>query len=243
MKRAKGPATFCDSAYLRATLVVLALDQLDDDFLSDYMASYFHADERARLQALEHDKRKRSYATGRIAAKLALKSHHDGLDPREVSIGSGVFEQPVIGVTHPGIGETGISISHSASYAAALAFHRAHPMGIDIDLPAKKDIGPVLSGLASEERGLLDDLGLDESAAATLIWVARESLAKTLTTGMMTPLSIYAPSSIETDNGIFTLRYRNFAQYRTLVWQGLKGWLAVTLPERTALDVSSLPWS
>ncbi|MGM0561823.1 MAG: 4'-phosphopantetheinyl transferase family protein [Pseudomonadota bacterium] len=242
MQRTRVNTAFAEDELLRATLAVIPLDHLSEDRLGELISANLQTDELSRLQALEHSKRRQSFATGRLAAKLAIQAHHKGLDPRDISIASGVFEQPVIAATIPGVGETGISISHSARYAAALAFHRAHPMGLDIDLPARAEIEPVLSELAPEERHLLDDLELEEAAAATLIWVARESLAKTLTTGMMTPLSIYTPSSIERQEGVFVLRYRNFAQYRTLVWPGAQGWLGVTLPERTQLDPPSVPW-
>ncbi|WP_143589699.1 4'-phosphopantetheinyl transferase family protein [Thalassospira mesophila] len=208
------------------------------------ISALFHKNEIARLHTFEHAKRRQSFAHGRLAGKLAVRAHCDDLEPQQIQIENGVFDQPILTSTHPEIHQLGVSISHSDHYAAALVFHRAHPMGIDVDLPSPADIGPVLAGLSRRERNVLEELKLDDRDAAALMWVARESLAKTLTTGLMTPLSVYTPSSITLQDGVFVVFYENFSQYRSLVWHGVKGWLGITLPGETVfLHSPDFNWS
>ncbi|WP_417810839.1 4'-phosphopantetheinyl transferase family protein [Thalassospira alkalitolerans] len=228
---------------LRATLAVVDLDLLDAAQRDAQADILLHSAEQARMAGFAHDRRRQSFTCGRIAAKTALVAHCPEINPREIEIGSGVFDQPILTTDQPGLQGLAISISHSDQFAVAMVFHQAHPMGIDVDLPTAKDMPAVLAGLAPGVAGIIRRLGLDDIAGASLLWVARESLAKTLTTGMMTPLDVYAPASIETDGVAYIVRYANFGQYRSIIWPGKRGWLALTLPDQTLFDPARLPWS
>lgn len=229
---------------LSATLVVIDLDDLAPEAREELIVQLLNEGELTRRDSFEHARRRDSYTHGRLAAKIALQSHWSEIDPRLISIESGIFEQPILSnVVGENVSNLGVSISHSDRLAAALIFHRGHPMGIDVDLPSEDDVGPVLDGLDRETREMCATIGLSKRDTASLLWVARESLAKTLTTGMMTPLDIYAPSEITHKVDHYVLGYRNFAQYQTYVWSGGSGWLAITLPARTRFKNEGPEWS
>lgn len=229
---------------LSATLVVIDLDDLVREVREALIVQLLHDDELARRASFKHTQRKDSYTHGRLAAKVALQAHRSEIDPRLISIESGIFEQPILSnVVDANASTLGVSISHSDRRAAALVFHRGHPMGIDVDLLSEDDVGPVFDGLDHETREMCATIGLSKGGTASLLWVARESLAKTLTTGMMTPLDIYAPSEISRKGDVYVLGYRNFAQYQTYVWSGGSGWLAMTLPARTRFKNERPEWS
>ncbi|WP_430471135.1 4'-phosphopantetheinyl transferase family protein [Thalassospira lucentensis] len=229
---------------LRATLAVVDLDVLTPEDRAGLITSSFHMRETDRHETFKHARRRDSFVAGRLAAKLALRQHCPDLDPSDVSVENGVFDQPMM-ISENGkcdIAQLGVSISHSQSYGAALIFHRAHPMGIDVDVPSQEDVGPVLAGLDAHTRAQCDGLALSDLQMASLLWVARESLAKTLTTAMMSPLALYTPSEITQKGACFILRYENFGQYQTHVWPGAKGWLALTMPARTEFEGAGPSW-
>lgn len=242
--RDRASGSFGARDLLRATLVVIDLDAMAPATRDELVVQVLHDDELARRASFEHTRRKNSYTHGRLAAKIALQAHQPEIDPRLVCIESGIFEQPVLSnAVGANISMFEVSIAHSDRHAAALMFHRGHPMGIDVDLPSEDDIGPVFDGLDRETREICATIGLSKRDTASLLWVARESLAKTLTTGLMTPLDIYAPSEITRKGDHYVLGYRNFAQYQTHVWSGGSDWLAITLPARTRFTNKGPEWS
>lgn len=238
--RPKGTGTFAPSDILRATLAVFDIECLDDASCEELATAQFHPAELARLASFGHDRRRKSFVCGRIAAKAALAAHFPNIDPKKIEIGSGVFDQPLIIGDGENLQGMSISLSHSDCFAVALVFHRGHPLGIDVDLPTVKDVPVILDGLSPDVQNMIAMAGLDDHEAACLLWVARESLAKTLTTGMMTPLDLYVPSMIARNDNVFEVRYANFGQYRTIIWPGTRGWLGLTLPDQTEFDPASL---
>ncbi len=241
-QRPKGTGTFAPSDILHAVLAVLDLEGLDDAGCNKLAESQLHPAEKSRLAIFRHDRRRKSFICGRLAAKAALKAYFPGIDPQSIEIGSGVFDQPIIAGGGDDVQGISVSLSHSDRFAVALVFHRAHPLGIDVDLPTMKDVPAILDGIAPDVRKMFRGIDLDDHGVACLLWVARESLAKTITTGMMTPLELYVPSSIERKGLGFEVRYANFGQYRTIIWPGAQGWLGLTLPDQTEFDPASLPW-
>lgn len=236
--------SFAPGDTLRATLVTIDLDNLVPATQDALIGQLLHDDELARRISFEHTRRRNSYTYGRLAAKIALQALQPEIDPRLICVESGIFEQPILAnAVGINVATLGVSISHSDRLAAALIFHRGHPMGIDVDLPSKDDIGAVFDGLDSKTRDICSAVGLSKHDTSSLLWVARESLAKTLTTGMMAPLDIYAPSDIIRKGDSFVIGYQNFAQYQTHVWPGETGWLAITLPARTRFKNEGPEWS
>lgn len=239
-QRPKGTGTFAPSDILRAVLAVIDLEGLDDARCTALAESQLNDAEKTRLAGFRHDRRRKSFIHGRLAAKAALSVYFPGIDPQSIEIGSGVFDQPIIVGGGDDLQGMSVSLSHSDRFAVAVVFHRAHPLGIDVDLPTITDVPAILDGIAPDVRDMIRAHDLDDHGAACLLWVARESLAKTITTGMMTPLELYAPSSIDRKGACFEVRYANFGQYRTLIWPGAQGWLGLTLPDQTEFDPASL---
>jgi phosphopantetheinyl transferase len=204
---------------------------------------YLHKEELETAGRFPHPKRCQSYVTGRLAAKLALMEHTPEPSPASTAIRSGVFNQPLIVSDHTATATLRVSISHSENCAVALVFHAGHPMGIDVERVRKDGKETVLASQSEHELHILNTLGISTQDQATLIWTAKESLGKVLTTGMMTPTDVYAISSIAPQQQSFGIQYKNFAQYRSVIIPGKRDWLALTLPARTTLLPNNIPWS
>lgn len=231
---------FEPSDLLRATLVTLPLHELSTGPFIDLVNQYLSSEEHDHLASLSHFARRQSYAAGRLAAKLAIRQQNEGISPSLITVRSGIFQQPIVYSENINIQNSAISIAHSERLAAALCFHRAHPMGIDCDRTIASDAEEILRNLHPKLLASLATLKLHEGDAATLFWVAQESLAKTLTTGLMSPTATYRPSEIRLENGCYHVRHEYFEQYQTIVIPGAEDWLAITLPARTQLDVTPL---
>ncbi|WP_156111672.1 4'-phosphopantetheinyl transferase family protein [Thalassospira australica] len=230
--------TFSPDDILGATIAILYRHRISEDDVKKLAENYLHVKEQQRRHKFKYLQRRDSFTIGRLAAKIALKKHLDDVPPNDIFIGSGLFNQPIILGASYRLCELGVSISHSDQLGVAIVHHKGHPIGIDVDQLAQTDVVPVLDAMDARLKEQFVKLSLSEYEAASLVWVACESLGKVLITGMMVPLSIYAPSSIVRCGAGFELRYKNFKQYQTRVMPFADAWLAITFPGQTDMDLS-----
>jgi len=195
-----------------ASLVVLAASVYEGR-LQD-VDWWLHPRERERLSGLTAEKRRREFLLGRVAAKQAIAVMRPGLVGRQVSIDAGVFQQPVVCSADPC--PLGVSLTHSAGLAGAVAFPSGHPIGIDIEPIA----GSNLSALQSHVNpGDLPPAtpGSSEAERFTRVWTIKESLSKVLGCGMMTPFSLFTPvDAAFAGDGSYRGGFEHFPQYRFL---------------------------
>ncbi len=111
-----------------------------------------HPAELAKAAAFTSEVRRRSYESGRVAVKLAIRQVFPGLAGPEVNITANPLGKP-IAASLPG--PYSVSISHSDNHGAALCFPAAFPMGIDIETPEEKNRSIISSILTPGEIALL----------------------------------------------------------------------------------------
>ncbi|WP_412565935.1 4'-phosphopantetheinyl transferase family protein [Thalassospira sp. MIT121401] len=221
---------------LKATIAIIDRQRLGPEETESLANRYLHTHEQQRRLSFEFPQRRDSFTIGRLAAKLALKCHLDDVSPHDIAIGSGVFHQPIIMGTSVGCCELGVSISHSDEICVAVIHHKGHPIGVDVEQLAEADIVPVLNDVDASLRQQFFELSLNEYEAASILWCARESLGKVLTTGMTMPPKLYEPTSVSEVVAGVRLSYKTFTQYQTQVMPIDKAWLAITLPAQTKID-------
>ena len=169
---------------------------------------------------------------GRLTAKLALGNLLK--EPRLNSIGvnAGVFGQP--SVLYRCEEAPAVSISHCDKFATAVAFPNGHPCGIDVE--------SIDSAQADTMQSQMSDSELQWAAQAegrltqncTLVWTAKEALSKVLKCGLMSPVEILELSEVlPLGPGQWEAHYRNFPQYKSLIWTNGSSAVSLTLPRRS----------
>ena len=121
-------------------------------------------------------RRRRDFELGRHAAHCAVGALFAAHDVRRDRIASGVFDQPVL--EGPAAARLDVTLSHSGGLAAAVAFPRGHPLGLDLERLDPDRAAPLAAYASAAEQSLVDDLGLDELQAVTRLWTAKEALSK-----------------------------------------------------------------
>jgi 4'-phosphopantetheinyl transferase len=194
--------------------------------------SFLHPEELKHFEKYKFPRRQFSYLAGRYAAKIAVESL-TGLKPPQLWIDKGVFEHPV--VRGDGIRNTAVSISHSGSWAFALAHDEAHPMGLDIELVDPNRCPAIASELTANEKGLISKISNDPAAGHVLLWTMKEALSKVIKSGMMSPFSTYSIASVtETADG-WTGLFDQFAQYKSLSFRASDLICTIVLPKRSEM--------
>ncbi|RJX28197.1 MAG: 4'-phosphopantetheinyl transferase superfamily protein [Desulfurivibrio sp.] len=148
---------------------------------------YLCPQERARLHAFRHEKRKVEWLAGRIAAKCAglLLQHeqeeirHDRHHWQQLQVTNDQAGRPyLLWSTPEKSSQVHISISHSSGYAIAMAAREN--CGIDIQLvtPAVERVEARFACAA--EKNILGEVARlhGSQAALTLLWSAKEAVKK-----------------------------------------------------------------
>ncbi len=200
-----------------------ALTQLALDFL--------HPDEYAYFASLAHHNRKHTYLLGRYCAKQALTIEPFALVPKQYAIMSGIFGQPIISAhTH-----AQVSIAHTSILGAALAFPEAQPMGIDIELIDNKNRDVIEKEMTHDELALIAKYITDKAYAATLLWTAKEALAKIMRTGLMTPFQLFEISSCTLEGEYVYTQFKHFHQYQACSFPIEQHMCSIVYPRETKL--------
>lgn len=171
--------------------------------------------EIAAWERLRFPARRESHLLGRYCAKEAVAAHGSLPSLLAFEIQPGVFQQPV--VRGPGPGALQVSLSHSAGWAAAVAFDEAHPMGIDIECVRPDHRAAIRSQLTAREVALVSAAPHPEDPALAVLWTLKEALSKTLRTGLMTPFQVFELAPASTWSGpMLIAEFTSFAQYRAI---------------------------
>jgi phosphopantetheinyl transferase len=196
-----------------------------------------HPNERAYVRVLRNDTRRDSYVLGRVAAKRAVcvLSHIDA--PASVEIRAGAFGQPVVRAP---AGYAEVTISHCDDTALVVAFEPEHPIGVDLERAAEPSARTVREHLGAAELSMLAELGWSDELAATMLWSAKEALAKVLRSGLTVPLNVLSISTAEpADVGSVSLFFENFALYRCHVVVLGERIVALAVPARSAFTLDT----
>lgn len=179
------------------------------EILEHDAADFLHPEEYVYFSTLQHRARKYSYLIGRYCAKQALSIEPFALKPSKYAITTGIFGQPIVSAAK----NIQVSIAHSITFGAALAFPEEHPMGIDIEPINDKNLDAKLMQMTPEELALMAKYH-QQTPAATLLWTAKEALSKIMRTGFMTPFSLFEISSCKIEGNFIYTYFKNFNQYQ-----------------------------
>lgn len=203
-----------------------------------FLDKLLHPQEKAHFDMLQFERRKKSFALGRISAKKAISDFLNEDDPRNILIQSGIFNHPVIG--YPGNSNAQVSITHCDDLGASIAFKETYPMGIDIEKVNSENLEVISSQLTREEVDLLQALPYPHEEMLTLLWTAKEALSKVLKTGLMTPLNVYEINEIIFNDSYYTSMFKNFGQYKTISFSLGCYICSIAYPKNTDMDINLL---
>ena len=209
-----------------------------NDTLINHKVSHdlLHQSEIQELEKLSYERRKRSFALGRLSAKLALNELANDIPSSSIHIESGVFGFPVIHCAE--MKSTQVSITHSGSLGVSIAFDEKHPMGIDLEKINLKNAKAISNQISTNEQSLLREIGKLNLEGFTAIWSAKEALSKILKTGMMIEFGLLEINHIEVQQETLMFEFKNFGQYKALCHTNAQYAIALVLPKKTTVNVT-----
>jgi 4'-phosphopantetheinyl transferase len=155
-------------------------------------------------------------------------------DWHELKLRKGVFGQPFMIGHHLEI--PGLTLAHSQSMIAAMAFPVGHPVGIDVEKLDEVNALKLRLQLTSYELEVIQSKGMDSFQTIIQFWSMKEALTKAILTGLSVPLDLlgmteivwHSPTKIEA-------RFTNFKQYKVI--SGLIGdhAISIAIPFKTQL--------
>jgi 4'-phosphopantetheinyl transferase len=204
----------------------------------DSLLKYYNLlsyNEKKYYDDLKFERRKESYLLGRITAKHAVFEISKN-DLESISIEFGVFHFPV--VKNCPEQNIQVSISHCDNIGIALAFPEEHPMGIDIEKINSDKVCTMKTTMSMNEIELIDfhpDLTLP--IGYTIIWTAKESLAKIFRTGLTIDFKILEIVSVEKIKSGYVSHFRNVSQYKAVSFHVNQYICSVVIPKKTIIDL------
>src|SRR4030095_6808483 len=144
----------------------------------------------------------------------------------------GVFGQPLVRFFR---GDApGVSISHCERLATELAFPAGHPMAIDVEETDPARVATMKSQMTARELLWAQSGNAPEDVLCALVWTAKEALSKVLRCGLMSPMEIMNLSELRRDAGTaWEGLFENFAQYKSVSWQGGSSVMSIVLPKNS----------
>lgn len=210
-----------------AALIVTFFDDKSEFELIDIL----HNHEKAQLQEYSYKKRRKSYYYGRISGKIAV-SDYLNINYQDFYITKGVFSQPIVCCNNNV--NCQVSISHTDSASASIAFDEKHPMGIDIEKVDNKNSEILKKYFTYNERQLC----LNE-IYPLIIWTAKEAVSKALKMGLTIPLNILEINSIMESNRIYSLSFKIFSQFKAISFLYKENIISIAYPATSQIDISN----
>ena len=200
---------------------------------------FLHPKEIDVFTGFKHIKRKKSYLQGRFCAKLAIINLFPGLKANEICILNGVFGFPYI--REPNYVNVEISISHSGEDAVAVAFAQSDPMAVDLEqILATRNLA-IQSQLTPKEINLIVEQFQQLEKGFTIIWTAKEAIAKVLKCGINVDFKVFEVDSILQDNEKYIITFIKFPQYKAIAWQVRTAICALVIPKITNIIYEITP--
>lgn len=192
----------------------LCLSQLSLESLKDNTHNFLHVKEQTYFNSLQYPKRQYSYLLGRFCAKHAVSTYLQNKNLSSTLIENGVFNQPI--VYHPLPTDVQISISHTDSIGAALAFPNAHPMGIDLEMINDAHLITIKSQFSLIEQQKAARISGNEPFIFTLLWTVKEALSKALKCGFMIPIELFEIEEMKQKMNYVESSFKHFQQFKAI---------------------------
>lgn len=220
-------------AEVRYDAAICVIERSLED-LKSQAKDFLHPSEYEYFLTLQFEKRQHSYLLGRYAAKMALMEYLGSHNPSVIEIRKGVFQQPV--VKYAEAENIQVSIAHSASWAAAIAFPEEHPMGIDIESLSGNHEALINEKLSNAERSFILEAKVQVPNGELLLWTLKEALGKTIRSGLTIPLALLELKKFVGEKDGYASLFRNFDQYKGMSYLIKGNALSIVLPRKTELS-------
>ncbi len=198
----------------------------------------FHNSEKKYYENLKYDRRKLNYILGRFSAKLAVNTLLKKASLNSINIGSGVFGFPIVKCLKAK--NVQVSITHCGTIGMSVAFKESHPMGIDIEAISFDKEKAIQSQITDKEIALLQLLNMNDISGYTLLWCAKEALAKVIKTGMMLDFLFLEVEEIYKENNSLVATFYHFGQYKAMCHVNSNYAIAIVLPRKTTVNLSKV---
>ncbi|WP_051908332.1 4'-phosphopantetheinyl transferase family protein [Candidatus Odyssella acanthamoebae] len=206
----------------------LSLEELNANY-SDFL----HVEEEKYFMSLRYPKRQHSYLLGRYCAKQSLILYIQNNQPTTLWIKNGVFQQPIVYSSFPT--DAQVSISHTDTFGAALAFSEAHPMGIDVEHICATKAATIKSQLTLAEQQKIISFSDDSPLFLTLFWTVKEALSKVIKCGFTIPSKLLEIGDIQLKENYVESKFKNFQQYQALSFSVANYVCSIVYPKNSVL--------
>ena len=202
--------------------------------INELSNNFLHTQELSIYNNIKFEKRKHSYLLGRYCAKQAINGLFcDRISNKDIDIKAGVFENPLI--NEPSNLKLGISISHSKSFGAAIAYPESHPMAVDLEVINKNNNKTIESQMTKKDLSFISSLSLEQTEGLALLWTFKEALSKALKCGLTTSFKILEINNMWIKDGYYYCDFKNFSQYQAFGFIGNEYALSCVLPKKTEI--------
>lgn len=197
-------------------------------------AEILEASESEYFRQVKSNVRRKQFFLGRSVGKTAIALYLNDSNLKGVEISSGVFRQPF--VRHSSHDNPGVTLSHSADFAVAIAYEPGHIMGVDVEQVDSGRANLFKDNLSAHEKDIAVRTGCEEYLVSNVVWTMKEALSKAIKCGMTVPLDILQIEQLHLQSdGSFLSRFKHFAQYKACSWL-LRGFaFSIVLPRKTEL--------
>ena len=159
-----------------------------DDAAGERLERLLRADERERAARILAPPTRRRWVTARGLLRRLL-GEYLAADPRALELTTGAHGKPALART-----QLEFNLSHSGSLAL-YAFARANPVGVDIELADRRNIGAIAERLGAGAAGLVGVSREQQQRELLRSWVRREALAKCSGLGIRRSCAQSAPAA------------------------------------------------
>lgn len=209
-----------------------------EDFPFFKINNFLHPSEKEVFNSFKYERRKQSYALGRISAKLAVKKISQIEALASINIDSGIFGFPIVKCSEAK--NVQVSISHSDTLGISIAFKESHPMGIDIEKINSDREKVLYSQISNNELELLQLIKEDNLYGYTTLWCAKEAMSKIIKTGMMLDFNFLEIKDIVREEETLCCTFKNFGQYKALCYSNNKYAIALVLPKNSVANMQAV---
>lgn len=201
---------------------------------------YLHVSERDYFKNLIYPRKRYSYLMGRFCAKQAISAYLNRDNCTFMFIENGIFQQPV--VHNPLKQNLQVSISHTDTMGAALAFSESCPMGIDIEVASEIKLEAMLTQITKAEHRLSSSLFESEVIAMTNIWTVKEALSKVLKCGLMISYEMLEIAAFRQNDQYIHSSFKHLYQYEAVSFSLNNTICSIVYPKNCDfnLDISNI---
>jgi phosphopantetheine--protein transferase-like protein len=197
--------------------------------------AYFAQDEKKRFYDYDYLNARDNFASGRLAAKIAVSELEGIRRLSDIVIKNGWFNQPYILCD---TSKADISITHCNRLAAALAFPKDILCGVDIENIKDTTSQTVKSILSEKESKLICDYSeYTGDELLTAMWCSKEACSKALKIGFSSGTKMFEISNIEVSEDKIEVCFDNLKNLKATVFPVYDYLVALAYPANLKMDL------